>query len=75
MSTPEHDEFECGRVLAGSKEYDDVSAEVQHLVRGRWDELAKARLEQLDLASEFTKTGRTWSEVDDNGQVVTRPQS
>lgn len=73
MATPEHHEVECGRVLAGAEKYDNVSPEIQRLVRGHWDELVRARLDQLDLASEFARAGRTWSELDDDGQVVTRP--
>ena len=56
-------------VLAGDRSYDDLSSPEQAFVRAAWstrmDELRGA----LDLAREFAAAGRSWVEVDDEGDV------
>ncbi len=60
------------RVLAGERSYDDLGERGQAVVRASWDEQVTQRLASLDLAAEFTRVGRSWSEADDQGGVVRR---
>ena len=59
-------------VLAGAVAYDDLGAEEQAVVRAEWADRLEARRRTLDLAAEFGVVGRTWFELDDDGQVVER---
>lgn len=59
-------------VLTGAAPYDDLDPREQALVRAEWDERVRERREQLDLAAEFTAAGRSWSELDEHGNVVVR---
>lgn len=66
---------EIALVLAGSARYDDLSAREQAVVRTAWSARMTGRLDALDLAAEFSTSGRTWVELDDNGEVVERGPS
>ena len=63
---------EISAVLAGSRSYDHLSPTEQALVRADWSAHMVARREALNLAQSFESTGRTWVELDDQGEVVTR---
>ncbi|WP_062008943.1 TA system antitoxin ParD family protein [Arthrobacter alpinus] len=58
------------RVLAGDKTYDNLNEVSQAVVRVGWDERVAERLASLDLAAEFTKAGRSWTEADAHGHTV-----
>jgi hypothetical protein len=58
------------RVLAGQAAYDDLGERDQAVVRANWDEQVAERLAQLDLAAEFAKAGRSWTEADEQGHAV-----
>lgn len=60
------------QVLEGLAAYDDVSAAVQTVVRAVRDEALEERRTELDLAAEFRAIGRSWSELDEFGDVVIR---
>ncbi|MEN2740004.1 hypothetical protein ABCS02_19585 [Microbacterium sp. X-17] len=60
------------RVLAGKASYDDLGERGQAVVRAIWDEQMAERLARLDLAAEFTRTGRSWTEADEQGGAVER---
>lgn len=62
-------------VLAGSRRYDDLEPEEQAVVRAEWAQRMDERREALDLAGRFAAAGRTWVEVDDDGNVVQRGDS
>jgi hypothetical protein len=63
---------EIASVLAGGRSYDSLDPKEQAVVRAEWStRMDDARVE-LDLAKEFTGTGRTWVELDDKGRVVER---
>ncbi len=62
-------------VLAGVRRYDELDARSQALVRAGWGERMAEIRADLDLAAEFTATGRTWTEVDDDGNLVVRGES
>ncbi|GAB3803791.1 hypothetical protein GCM10028798_23210 [Humibacter antri] len=52
--------------------YDDLGERSQAIVRAIWDEQLDERRARLDLAAEFTRTGRPWTEGDENGRAVVR---
>lgn len=58
-------------VLAGAQSYDDLDAEAQALVRAEWSERMATVRSHLDLAVQFTAKNRTWTEVDDDGNIIT----
>src|SRR5690349_13964009 len=60
------------RVLAGDASYDDIGDPAQAVVRATWDQRIAERIAALDLETEFTAAGESWSEGDDSGQVVGR---
>jgi len=57
-------------VLAGSRSYDDLGPEEQAEVRAAWSVQMDERRAALDLTATFTAEGRTWGELDDDGNVV-----
>lgn len=59
-------------VLAGSRPYDELTPEEQAVVRVEWADRMEERRRSLDLAEEFAASGRTWVELDDDGNVVER---
>lgn len=59
-------------VLAARRNYDELTAEEQAVVRAEWVERMDARREGLDLAQEFADEGRSYVELDDDGTVVRR---
>jgi hypothetical protein len=62
-------------VLAARRDYDGLTAHEQAVVRAEWAERMDARRHGLDLAQEFSHVGRSYVELDDNGQVVRREPS
>jgi hypothetical protein len=61
---------EVAEVLAGSRSYDSLGAREQAVVRAEWAERMDARRRDLDLARDLGAAGRTWVELDDDGNVV-----
>lgn len=61
---------EIAEVLAGSRSYDDLGPKEQAVVRTEWATRMDDRREALDLAVQFAAAGRTWVELDDDGDVV-----
>jgi hypothetical protein len=59
-------------VLAARRHYDGLTAEEQAVVRAEWAERMDVRRDGLDLAQEFADRGRSYVELDDDGQVVRR---
>jgi hypothetical protein len=62
-------------VLAGSRDYDQLNAHEQAVVRAEWVERMDVRRHDLDLAHEFSDQGRSYVELDENGNVVRREPS
>lgn len=60
------------RVLAGQASYDALGALGQAVVRANWDEQMAERRARLDLAAEFTRAGRSWTEADEQGRTIER---
>lgn len=62
-------------VLAARRDYDRLSAHEQAVVRAEWAERMDARRADLDFARAFSDQGRSYVELDENGQVVRREPS
>jgi alkylhydroperoxidase family enzyme len=61
-----------GEVLARRSSYDALTDEEQAIVRAEWAERIEQRRAALDITSEFAAQGRSWVELDDDGEVVER---
>lgn len=61
-----------GDVLANRARYDELTAEEQAVVRAEWGERIQDRRTGLDLAKQFQTAGKTYAELDDDGEVVVR---
>lgn len=61
---------DIAEVLAGSRPYDALGAEEQAVVRAEWSARMDAVRASLNLAEQFAAAGRTWVELDDDGNVV-----
>ena len=59
-------------VLNGRRQYDELNAHEQAVVRAEWAERLEARLEALDLGAELASEGKAYAELDEAGQVVVR---
>jgi len=59
-------------VLAARRHYDELNTQEQAVVRAEWAERMDARRDALDLAREFSDQGRSYVELDEDGQVVHR---
>ncbi len=58
-------------VLAGRRDYDQLTAYEQAIVRAEWAERMDARRQDLDFDRAFSEQGRSYVELDD-GRVVRR---
>lgn len=63
---------EITEVLAGSRSYDSLDPKEQAVVRAEWSARMDETRSSLNLAEAFTKSRRTWVELDDMGRVVER---
>ena len=61
------------QVLTGRRDYGTLGAEEQAVVRAEWIELADQRRRELNLADMFAEQGRSWVEVDDDGNLIEHP--
>lgn len=66
---------DIANVLAGSRQYDELTAEEQAVVRAEWAERVDARRAALNLAHRFADEQRSYVELDSAGNVVTRTPS
>ena len=62
-------------VLAGAVSYDSLGAREQAVVRTEWAERIEALRREQNFEEEFVEAGRSWSELDDDGNVVIRNAS
>jgi hypothetical protein len=63
---------EIADVLAGSRSYDSLSPKEQAVVRAEWSVRMDEVRGALDFAEEFAAEGRSWVELDQDGEVVER---
>lgn len=59
-------------VVSGSESYDELTTDEQAIVRAEWTDRLDARLRELDVGAELAAEGRSYAELDDDGQVVVR---
>ena len=61
---------EIAEVLTGSRSYDALDAKAQAVVRAGWSARMASMRDELDLAEQFAEQGRSWVELDDDGNLV-----
>ncbi len=59
--------------LAGEGSYDDLPPGEQAIVRAVWSERIVEARDALDYESVFTAAGESWTEADQDGNVIRRP--
>lgn len=57
-------------VLDGRRDYDTLTDHEQALVRAEWAERITERREGLNLAQQFESAGRSYVELDQDGNVI-----
>lgn len=58
------------QVLANNGNYDALNEYEQALVRAEWEIKIEERRESLNFADEFSSKGYSWSEIDDQGNLI-----
>lgn len=71
-TSPGVNQRDIQRVLAGDGTYDDLSEREQAIVRVEWEQQIMQRREALNLEAEFTAASESWSESDDDGNLIVR---
>lgn len=57
-------------VLNGQRSYDNLNEHEQAMVRAEWTHAMRSRREALDLEAQFRAEGRSYVELDVDGNVV-----
>lgn len=73
--SPQVNHRAVAQVLAGDGSYDLLGEREQALVRGAWTERATVLRENLDYRSQYEKAGESYSEADEDGNVIIRQPS
>lgn len=60
-------------VLTGTGSYDELGEQEQAVVREEWAERVAALRGELDYAARFAAASESYSELDENGDLVIRP--
>lgn len=68
--SPQVNQRQVARVLAGAGPYDSLGEEEQALVREEWAQRATALRGELDYAARLAAEGEAYSEVDESGTVI-----
>lgn len=68
--SPNVNHRQVARVLAGTGVYDALSEQEQAIVREEWAERMAARRTKLDYAAQFSAAGESYSELDEDGNLV-----
>ncbi|THJ67990.1 hypothetical protein E8P82_03990 [Arthrobacter echini] len=71
--SPRVNHREIIRVLAGTGSYDTLGEQEQAIVREEWTARQSTLRGTLNYADEFTANGESYSEIDENGNVVVYP--
>ena len=69
-ATPTIDSRAATRALAGSGDYDKLTAQAQAAERARWEVEVPARVAALDLERSFESAGAGWVDADAQGNPV-----
>jgi hypothetical protein len=59
-------------MTAGSRSYDDLSDAEQAVSRTEWAERMESARNSMNLAAEFAAAGRSYVELDADGNVIRR---
>lgn len=70
--SPQFNHRQVARVLSGASSYDALSDQEQAIVRDEWAERMAARGATLDYAAQFSSAGESYSELDEDGNLVIR---
>lgn len=68
--SPQLNHRAIARTLAGASSYDSLGEQEQAIVREQWAERSTALRDGLDYEAEFMAAGESYSELDENGNVV-----
>ena len=71
--SPRVNHRQVARVLVGAGSYDALSEEEQAIVREAWAERMQDLRATLDYAARFSAAGESYSELDEDGNLVIRP--
>ena len=71
--SPQVNHREVARVLAGAASYDSLGEREQAIVREGWADRISDLRAGLNYESEFAAAGESYSEADENGDVVVHP--
>jgi hypothetical protein len=71
-ASPNTNQRDIQRVLAGQADYDALGERAQAVVRASWDERISDLRSRLNLAAEFTEAGRSWTDADEQGHAIVR---
>jgi hypothetical protein len=71
--SPQVNHRAIAQVLAGGGSYDLLGEREQAVVRGAWAERATTLREGLNYEAEFTAAGESYSEADEDGNVIVHP--
>ncbi len=63
----------ASQVLAGTGSYDSLGEQEQTIVREEWANRMTAVRGELDYAAQFAAAGESYSEIDDDGNLVVHP--
>lgn len=61
------------QVLAGTGSYDSLGEQEQAIVREEWVSRMAARRDELDYAAQYDAAGESYSEVDEDGNLLIHP--
>lgn len=70
--SPRVNHRQVARVLAGTESYDALGEQEQAIVREEWADRMAARRATLDYAAQFSAAGESYSEIDEDGNLVVR---
>lgn len=72
-TSPHVNHCQIASVLAGTVSYDELGEHEQAIVREQWAERAAKRRMEVNYAARFEALGESYSELDEDGNVVVRP--
>lgn len=68
--SPQVNHRQIARILAGTGSYDSLSEQEQAIVRGEWADRMVVLKQTLNYAAQFSAAGESYSEIDEDGNVV-----
>jgi hypothetical protein len=71
--SPQVNHRAIAQTLAGTGSYDALGQQEQAVVRKEWAERMTALRVELDYAAEFAAAGESYSEIDEDGNLVVHP--